>query len=230
MKTIGLIGGMSWESTIPYYSIINEYVKDTLGGFHSARIVLYSVDFAEIERCQSKGDWDKSAEILAEAASRLEKAGADIILICTNTMHKVYPKVRAALNVPMLHIAEATGEELAKRGIRKVALLGTRYTMQEDFYKFKLIEMGFEVIIPKDNDITLVNNVIFNELCLGQIKDDSRNEFSRIINELKNDGAEAVILGCTEIGLLVKQEDSVLPVFDMTVIHAEKAAEWALKC
>lgn len=229
MKTIGLIGGMSWESTIPYYSIINEYINGVLGGLHSARIIMYSVEFAEIERCQSEGDWDKSAEILADAACKLEKAGADIILICTNTLHKVYPQVKAAINVPLLHIAEAAVEELAKKGIKKVALLGTRYTMQEDFYKSKLIESGFEVIVPKDNDITIVDSIIFNELCLGQIRDDSRNEISRIINEVKKDGAEAVILACTEIGLLVKQKDSVLPIFDTTVIHAEKAAEWALR-
>ena len=229
MKTIGLIGGMSWESTIPYYSIINEYVKDKLGGLHSARIILYSVEFAEIEECQSSGDWDKSAEILMDAAKKLETAGVDIILICTNTMHKVYPKVQASVHVPILHIAEATGEELLKTGIQKVALLGTRYTMQEDFYKSKLVEMGFEVMIPNEEDITLVNDVIFNELCLGEIRDTSRNEFSRIIKELKTEGAEGVILGCTEIGLLIKQEDSVLPVFDTTVIHAKKAAELSLK-
>jgi len=228
MKTIGLIGGMSCESTIPYYSIINEYVKEKLGGLHSARIILFSVEFAEIEQCQSQGDWDKSAEILADAASKLAKAGADIILICTNTMHKVYPIVKAAVNVPILHIAEATAQELSKNGYRKVALLGTRYTMQEDFYKSKLTENGFEVLVPKQDDVTLVNSIIFDELCLGQIKSESRNEFSRIIKELKNEGAQAVILGCTEIGLLVKQEDSALPIFDTTVIHAQRASEWAL--
>jgi len=229
MKTIGLIGGMSWESTIPYYSIINEYMRDALGGLHSARIILYSVDFAELEQFISEDDWNKSAEILADAARRLEKAGADIILICANTAHKVYPQVKAAIHVPLLHIAEATGEELAKKGIKKVALLGTACTMQEDFYRSKLIEAGFEVLVPKADDITIVDHIIFNELCRGQFRDDSRNQFSEIIDDLKKDGAEAVILGCTEMGLLVKQKDSALPIFDTTVIHAGKAAEWVLR-
>ena len=224
MKTIGLIGGMSWESTIPYYSIINEYVKNRLGGLHSARIVLYSVEFDEIEKCQSSGDWERSAEILGDAARKLEQSGADVILICTNTMHKVYPEVQKMVSVPLIHIADATADVLKKDGIQKVALLGTKYTMKEDFYKSRLYDRGFEVIIPDDKDIELVNHVIFDELCCGIINEDSRAEFSRIIAEMKEKSAEAVILGCTEIGNLIKQKDSVLPVFDTTVIHAESAA------
>jgi len=229
MKTIGLIGGMSWESTIPYYSIINEYVKDTLGGLHSAKIVLYSVEFDEIEKCQSKGQWERSGEILADAAKKLEGAGAELILICTNTMHKVYDQVQAAVNVPLVHIAEATADALEKEHIHSVALLGTKYTMTQDFYKKKLTDRGFTVLIPKEKDIELVNRVIFEELCVGTIREESRKEFSRIISDLKDAGAEAVILGCTEIGLLVRPEDSVLKTFDTTLIHATKAAQLALE-
>lgn len=229
MKTIGLIGGMSWESTIPYYSIINEYVKENLGGLHSARIILYSVEFDEIEKCQSGGDWEKSAEILSDAAKKLEMAGADFILICTNTMHKVYPQIQASVTVPVIHIADATADALEADGVKKVALLGTRYTMKEDFYKSKLINRGFEVTIPEEADITMINRVIFEELCVGEIKKESQVEFSRIIDELKEKGAQAVILGCTEIGLLVKQENSSLPIYDTTVIHARKAAQKALE-
>ena len=228
MKTIGLIGGMSWESTIPYYSIINTYVKEHLGGLHSAKIVLFSVEFDEIEKCQSSGQWEKSGEILGDAAKKLEAAGADLILICTNTMHKVFDQVQKMVKVPLLHIAEATADELKKAGIKKTALLGTRYTMKEDFYKSKLVESGLEVVIPNEEDMALINHVIFDELCLGKINEGSQKEFSRIISDLKDNGAEAVIFGCTEIGLLVKPEMSVLPVFDTTVIHATKAAEIAL--
>lgn len=229
MKTIGLIGGMSWESTIPYYSIINEYVKDNLGGLHSAKIVLYSVEFDEIEKCQSSGEWEKSGEILADAAKKLELAGADMILICTNTMHKVYHQVEEAVSVPLIHIAEATADELQKDNIKSVALLGTKYTLTQDFYKQKLIDRGFEVLIPDDEDIDLINTVIFNELCVGEINEKSRNEFSRIISILKERGAEAVILGCTEIGLLVHQDNSDLKIFDTTEIHAKSAASKALE-
>lgn len=228
MKTIGLIGGMSWESTIPYYSIINTYVKEHLGGLHSAKIVLFSVEFDEIEKCQSSGQWERSGEILGDAAKKLEAAGADLILICTNTMHKVFDQVQKMVKVPLLHIAESTADELKKAGIKKTALLGTRYTMKEDFYKSKLVERGLEVVIPNEEDMALINHVIFDELCLGKINEDSQKEFSRIISDLKDNGAEAVIFGCTEIGLLVKPEMSVLPVFDTTVIHATKAAEIAL--
>ena len=228
MKTIGLIGGMSWESTVPYYALINEYVGKKLGGLHSARIVLFSVEFDEIEKCQSSGDWAKSAKILADAARKLRAAGSDMILICTNTMHKVYGEVAGAVDVPVIHIADATADALERDGIKRVALLGTRYTMTEDFYKSRLIDRGFDVLIPEGDDIRLVNTVIFDELCVGIHKEESRREFARIIDELKARGAEAVILGCTEIGMLVKQEDSSLPVYDTTVIHATRAAELAL--
>ena len=211
-----------------YYQIINEYVKKELGGLHSAKIIMYSVEFHEIEECQSSGDWAKSAEILSDAARKLEKGGADFILICTNTMHKVAPEIAAAVNVPVVHIAEATAAVLKEQQIKKVALLGTRYTMTETFYKQKLIDAGIEVLIPGEADVEKVNDVIFNELCLGKIRDDSRKEFSRIIEELAAQGAQGVILGCTEIGLLIARKDSVLPVFDTTVIHAEMAARMAL--
>lgn len=228
MKTIGLLGGMSWESTIPYYQIINEEVKKALGGLHSAKIVLYSVEFDEIEKCQSSGDWDKSAQILGNAAKELEAAGADFILICTNTMHKVAPQIEMMIGVPIVHIADATADKLEDAGIRKVGLLGTKYTMTQDFYMQKLIDRGFEVVIPDDKDIDVVNNIIYGELCLGEIMYDSRKEYQRIIEGLKDKGAEAVILGCTEIGLLIHQDDSVLPIFDTTEIHAKRAAEIAL--
>lgn len=228
MKTIGLLGGMSWESTIPYYQIINEEVKKALGGLHSAKIVLYSVEFDEIEKCQSSGDWDKSAQILGNTAKGLEAAGADFILICTNTMHKVAPQIEMMIGVPIVHIADATADKLEDAGIRKVGLLGTKYTMTQDFYMQKLIDRGFEVVIPDDKDIDVVNNIIYGELCLGEIMYDSRKEYQRIIEGLKDKGAEAVILGCTEIGLLIHQDDSVLPIFDTTEIHAKRAAEIAL--
>ena len=229
MKTIGLIGGMSWKSTIPYYSIINEYINEKLGGFHSARIILYSVEFDEIEKCQSGGDWEKSAEILGDAAEKLEQAGAEILLICTNTMHKVYPQISKRVHVPLLHIADAAADLLEQDGRKKVALLGTRYTMTQDFYRSRLAQRGFDVLIPPEADIPLVNSVIFDELCAGQIKESSRQAFSSIIAGLKDRGAEAVILGCTEIGLLIHPEDSVLPVYDTTMIHAQKAAQLALE-
>ena len=229
MKTIGLIGGMSWESTIPYYAVINEYVKEKLGGLHSAKIILYSVEFDEIEKYQSSGEWERSGVILADAARKLELAGADMILICTNTMHKVFDQVQSAVSVPLIHIAEATADALEKEHVRSVALLGTKYTMTQDFYKKKLTDRGFRVLVPREEDIELVNGVIFNELCIGKIKYESRNEFSRIISELKAEGAEAVILGCTEIGLLIHPEDSALKTFDTTKIHALVAASKALE-
>lgn len=229
MKTIGLIGGMSWESTIPYYTIINQSIHETLGGLHSAKLILYSVEFDEIEKCQSCGDWQRSADILSDAAKKLELAGADFLLICTNTMHKVYPQIQAQVTIPILHIADATADALASDGVTKVALLGTRYTMQEDFYKSKLVARGFEVLVPEQADIDEVNRIIFEELCVGTLKDTSRKTFSRIIDTLKARGAQAVILGCTEIGLLVKQEHASLPLYDTTVIHASRAAEKAME-
>ena len=205
MKTIGLIGGMSWESTVTYYQLINETVKKEMGGLHSAKILLYSVDFAEIEEYQARGEWDKSAEVLSQAAVNLESAGADFIVICTNTMHKVAPDIQKRICVPIVHIAEATAEVLKEKGITKVGLLGTKYTMTQDFYKQKLIDAGIEVLIPDEDDVEMVNRVIFDELCLGKIRAESRMEFSRIIAGLAEAGAQAVILGCTEIGLLVAQ-------------------------
>ena len=224
MKTIGLIGGMSWESTVTYYQILNEVVKEKLGGLHSARVLLYSVDFAEIEAYQASGQWDESAEVLARAAENLEKAGADFILICTNTMHKVAPQVQARIHIPLVHIAEATADALKERNISRVGLLGTRYTMTQAFYKDKLIEAGIDVLIPADEDIHVVNDIIYNELCLGNVQEASRRAFLRVIDDLKQRGAQGVILGCTEIGLLIRQQDTELPVFDTTQIHAEKAA------
>lgn len=229
MKTIGLLGGMSWESTIPYYQIINEAVRDRLGGLHSAKIVLYSVEFDEIERCQSSGDWEKSGEILGKAAQGLEAAGADFLLICTNTMHKVAPQIASMVRIPIVHIADATADELEKDRIRRVGLLGTKYTMTQDFYKRRLTDRGIDVVIPDEADIEAVNDVIFRELCVGEIKEGSRREFQRIIDSLREKGAEGVVLGCTEIGLLIHQPDSSLPLFDTTLIHAKRAAELALK-
>lgn len=228
MKTIGLIGGMSWESTVSYYQIINNTVKEQLGGFHSAKIILYSVDFSEIEECQTKGDWEKGASILTESAQKLEKAGADFIAICTNTMHKVAPQIQEGISVPILHIADATVDELKKNNINRVALLGTKYTMTQDFYKERVRRHGIDVIIPDEDDVELVNHVIYDQLCLGNINYDSRKEFIRIIGLLKKRGAEGVILGCTEIGLLIQQKDSPLPVFDTTQIHAHTIAMMAI--
>lgn len=228
MKTIGLIGGMSWESTVTYYQIINETIKERLGGFHSAKILLYSVDFAEIEAYQASGAWDKSAEALAEAAERLERAGADFIVICTNTMHKVAPQMAEHIRIPILHIAEATAEELNKQGVRRVALLGTKYTMTQDFYKNKLVEAGIEVLIPEAAEVETINQIIYDELCLGKILPQSKKRYLEIIDKLSARGAEGVILGCTEIGLLIGQADTALPVFDTTQIHARQAALLAL--
>ena len=228
MKTIGLIGGMSWESTVTYYELINETIKKELGGLHSAKILLYSVDFAEIEEYQAKGQWEKSAEVLAEVAVNLERAGADFIVICTNTMHKVAPQILERIHIPILHIAEATAEALQAKGITKVGLLGTKYTMTQEFYKNKLIEAGIEVVIPNEAGVETVNDVIYHELCLGQIRRESKEKFLKIIAELERDGAQGVILGCTEIGLLVQQADTALPVFDTTQIHATKAALMAV--
>ena len=228
MKTIGLIGGMSWESTVSYYQLINETIKEKLGGLHSAKILLYSVDFAEIERYQASGDWDKSAEVLSQIAQILEKAGADFIVICTNTMHKVAPQIQKTISIPILHIAQATADALLENGIKKVGLLGTKYTMTQDFYKEKLFEAGLDVVIPDQAGVEEVNRIIYDELCLGQIKESSKQAYLAIIDDLKNAGAEAVILGCTEIGLLVKQEDTDMSLFDTTEIHALRAAEFAV--
>lgn len=229
MRTIGLIGGMSWESTLTYYQIVNEVVREQLGGLHSAKCILYSVDFDEIEACQAKGEWEKSGELLAQAAVSLERGGADFIVICTNTMHKVVGQIEERITIPILHIAEATADELKKKDIRKVALLGTKYTMQQDFYKAKLIAANIEVLIPQEQDIEIVNTTIYEELCLGILSDSSKKEFLRIIQVLAQRGAEGIVLGCTEIGLLVKQEDTDIPLFDTTRIHGTRAALYAIE-
>ena len=224
MKTIGLIGGMSWESTVTYYQVINETIKKQLGGLHSAKCILYSVDFDEIEKYQASGEWDKSADVLSEAAQALERAGADYIVICTNTMHKVAPEIGRRIHIPILHIADMTAAELQKQGIKKVGLLGTKYTMRQDFYKNILIEQGIEVVIPNDADVDVVNRIIYDELCLGKISEQSKDIYLDIIMKLAQDGAQGIILGCTEIGLLVRQSDTDIPLFDTTLIHAKQAA------
>ena len=229
LKTIGLIGGMSWESTATYYKIINETVKEKLGGLHSAKCILYSVDFQEIEECQANGNWEKSGEILGEAAYNLEKAGADFIVICTNTMHKVVNQIKEKISIPILHIAEMTAEKILEKGLKNIALLGTKYTMEQDFYKSKLIEKGINVIIPDKNDIEIINEVIYDELCLGTINSDSKKKFLEIVDKLRSKGAEGIILGCTEIGLLIKNEDTDVPLFDTATIHAEQAAMYSIK-
>lgn len=229
MKTIGLIGGMSWESTVEYYRIINNVIKERLGGYYSAKCVLYSVDFHEIEALQSSGEWNKTAEILTRAAVGLEKAGADFIVICTNTMHKVSDQIQSHIKIPILHIAEATADELEAHGVKKVALLGTKYTMEQDFYKQKLYDRGFEVLIPQAEDRIKINDIIFHELCLGIVSEESRKVYLNIIDRLAQEGAQGVILGCTEIGMLVRQSDTPVPLFDTTPIHARRAALYALE-
>ena len=224
MKTIGLIGGMSWESTMTYYQVINETIKKQLGGLHSAKCILYSVDFDEIEKYQTRGEWDKSEDVLSEAAQALERAGVDYIVICTNTMHKVVPEIGRRIHIPILHIADMTAVQLKKQGIRKVGLLGTKYTMQQDFYKNILIKQGVEVIVPNDDDVDVVNRVIYDELCLGKIFEKSKAAYLDIIHKLARNGAQGIILGCTEIGLLIQQSDTDIPLFDTTLIHAEQAA------
>ncbi|MTK07092.1 MAG: aspartate/glutamate racemase family protein [Hungatella sp.] len=229
MKTIGIIGGMSWESTVTYYQIMNETVKQELGGLHSAKILLYSVDFSEIERCQAEGNWEEGGDILAGAAESLEKAGADFLVIATNTMHKVAPQIQKRIHIPIVHVAEVTAEELKKNHITTVALLGTKYTMTQEFYKEKLKNAGIQVLIPEADEIEAVNSIIFDELCLGSILETSKERYLQIIEGLKKRGAQGVILGCTEIGFLIKQEDTDLPVFDTTIIHAVKAAKLSLE-
>ncbi len=229
MKLIGLIGGMSWESSLEYYRLINEDVKKRLGGWHSGRILLYSVDFHEIEAHQSSGDWDAAAEMLSDAACSLENGGADMILIATNTMHKVAQEVQAAVQVPLVHIADAVAEEINRQNLKTVGLLGTRFTMEEDFLKGYLNEKyNLDIIVPVDSARLLVHDVIYKELCLGSINPDSKQAYLSIIGELKQNGAQGVILGCTEIPLLIQQEDVSLPLFDTTAIHARKAVDLAI--
>jgi len=230
MKVIGLIGGMSWESTAEYYRIINETVKGRLGGHHSAKILLYSVNFSELVTLQQEGRWEEATEFICEAAMRVEQGGADCILICTNTMHKMAAEVQRAVTIPLLHIADATAMEIKKRGIGRVALLGTKYTMEGEFYKERLrARYGFEVLIPPEEDRNTINETIYDELCLGKIEKESRKRFVGIIKRLKDKGAEGVILGCTEISLLIKQKDSPLELFDTTAIHARAAVAFALE-
>ena len=231
MKTIGLIGGMSWESSLEYYRIINQKVKDRLGGFHSAKAVLYSVDFAEIETLQHQGKWRETGQILSRAAKNVEAAGADFIVLCTNTMHKVAADIESAVQIPLLHIADATAREISSLGLRRIGLLGTRFTMEEGFYKDRLIQKhGLEVLVPGLPDRKVVHRVIYEELVFGRVKQASRRQFVTIMKRLAGAGAEGVILGCTEIGLLVKEEDSPVPLFDTTRIHAEAAVDLALEC
>ena len=229
MKTIGLIGGMSWESTVTYYQLLNEAAKERLGGLHSASLLLYSFDFSVIERLQSKGDWDACAQLLSDAARALEKAGAEMLLICTNTQHKVAAQVQNAVTIPLIHIADATAETLLEQGITKAALLGTKYTMSEEFIRGRLEHAGIEVLVPTPDEIELVNHIIFDQLCLGVIDPESRTKIGHMIHSLAIKGAQGVILGCTELGLLLRSEDSVLPLFDTTCIHAAKAAEMAMR-
>ncbi len=230
MKTIGLLGGMSWESTVDYYRTINQGIKHALGGLHSAKIVLHSVDFEPIERLQHRGDWEGTAEILARAAGGVEAAGADFLLICTNTMHKVAPEVEQAIGIPLLHIADATAEVLVGKGIKTVGLLGTGFTMEQDFYKGRLAnQYDLDILVPNEPDRDMVHGIIYQELCLGKIVDESRSEYLRIIGELSHQGAEAVILGCTEIGMLVSQANTDVQLLDTTEIHALKAVEYALQ-
>ena len=229
MRTIGLIGGMSWESSAVYYDIINKKVKETLGGFSSCKSLMYTVDFAEIEALQHRSNWDALDALMADAASRLYRGGAEIIVLCTNTMHLCSHAIKEAVPIPFLHIAEATGEAIQSKGLNKVALLGTRFTMEKDFYKSTLFETyNIETIIPNEEDRQVVHDIIYGELVLGEIKKASREKFQTIIEGLVNSGAEGIVLGCTEIPLLISQDDVSVPVFDTTRIHAEKAVKWAV--
>lgn len=229
MKTIGLLGGMSWESTVSYYRTINRVVGERLGGLCSARLVLYSVEFSEIERLQREDRWEEAGAILADAACRLERAGAECVVICANTMHKVAPQIQAAVTIPLIHIADVTARRVLAAGLRRIGLLGTRYTMEMDFYRERLAErFGLTVLTPHAADRDLVNRVIFDELCRGVLRDESRTAYQRVIDDLVRDGAEGIISGCTEIGMLLGPDDVAVPLFDTGTIHAEAAALWAL--
>lgn len=229
MKVIGLIGGMSWESTVPYYRQINEYVKAQLGGLHSAKMIIYSVDFQEIEHLQQLGHWVEAGAMLAKVAQALESAGAEMLVLCTNTMHKVAPAIEAAVSIPLLHIADPTALAIKQAGIAKLGLLGTRFTMEQDFYRARLTNhFGLEVLVPDLADRVTIHRTIYEELCLGKIEPSSRQAYRRIMAKLVSAGAQAIILGCTEITLLVDQTDAEVPLFDTTRIHALKAAQWAL--
>ncbi|QKJ22940.1 aspartate/glutamate racemase family protein [Poseidonibacter lekithochrous] len=230
MKTIGLLGGMSWESTALYYKQINEEIKKRLGSLHSAKVVIYSVDFDEIEKLQHSGDWDKTAEILSEASKNIQNANADFLLICTNTMHKVAPIIQEKIDIPIVHIADATAKVLQNDGISKVGLLGTAFTMEEDFYKNRITDnFGIDVITPNKEDIKIIHKIIYEELCLGVINDNSRKEYLRIIEDLNSKGAQGIILGCTEICMLIKDEHTNTKLYDTTTIHANEAVNKALE-
>lgn len=229
MKTIGLIGGMSWESTALYYEQINIGIKQALGGLHSAKILLYSLDFAPVEALQAKGDWERLGAVMVDAGHRLKQGGADCILICTNTMHKLADQVTEAIDIPLLHIADATAQALIRDNIRTVGLLGTAYTMEQPFYKQRLThEHGLHVLVPDNNDRADIHRIIYEELCQGQILSESKNTYIEIAHRLSDNGAQAIILGCTEIGMLLKPEDTNIPLYDTTLIHARGAVEWAL--
>ena len=229
MKIIGMLGGMSWESTVTYYREINEGIKHALGGLHSATIVMNSVNFAPIAQLQSEGNWEEMVKILTQAAQSIESGGADFLLICTNTMHKIAPQVEEAINIPLIHIADATGEAMVKNGVKSVGLLGTAFTMEQEFYKERLKDKyGLNVLIPNDQDRQAVHQIIYQELCLGKIHRESKQEYLRIIDTLADQGAEAIILACTEIGLLVDQSDTSIPLYDTALLHTQKAVEFAL--
>ena len=229
MKTIGLVGGISWESTLEYYRVINQHTKERLGGFHSAKVVLYSVDFAEVEVRQHQGRWDELTELMIDAARRVEKAGAELLVICANTMHKMADDVQRNIRIPILHIGDVTAEAVRSRSIKKVGLLGTRFTMEQDFYKQRLIgKHGLEVIIPEEKEREEIHSILYNELCLGEIKASSKGVFQKIIAGLASRGAQGIILGCTEIPLLVSQNDYEIPLFDTTTLHARAAVDFAL--
>ncbi len=230
MKTLGLLGGMSWESTVPYYRIINETVRECLGGLHSARLILYSVDFHDIERRQQAGAWDEAGRILADVARALEAAGAEGLALCTNTMHKVAPAIESAVTIPLLHIADPTAAAVKAAGLHAVGLLGTRFTMEQDFYRGRLMEQhGLTVIIPDPADRAIVHRVIYEELCQGDLRPESRAQYRAIMQRLIEAGAEGIILGCTEIALLVGPDDAPVPLFDTTRLHARSAARWAMQ-
>jgi len=228
LKTIGLLGGMSWESTLPYYRIINQTISRELGGFHSAKILLFSMDFHEIEALQHAGDWERAGALLAEAARRLETAGADFLVIATNTMHKVAPAIQREIRIPLLHIADATADVIQQEGIGTVGLLGTRFTMEGEFYRARLEERGLRVLLPDAAEREEIHRVIYDELCRGQILEASRSLYERIMERLVTEGAQGIILGCTEISLLVQRGSSAVPLFDTTEIHGQAAALWAL--
>ncbi len=229
MKTIGLIGGMSWESTVPYYRLINEAVRERLGGLHSAKVVLYSVDFHDIEQLMQRGQWEAVGAALGKAAAVLESAGADFLVLCTNTMHKVAGAIEAVVGIPLLHIIDPTAEAIQQAGLTTVGLLGTSFTMEQPFYRDRLQERhGLRVLIPEAEERAMVHRVIFDELCLGKAVDASRRDYAKVIDRLVGQGAEAVILGCTEISILIGPQESRVPLFDTTSLHARKAVEWAL--